>query len=51
MSDKIYKIEFDGFEGTMIGSYTTREGREGVVLQQTGTKIVHVYGKNHIEGQ
>ena len=50
-ADKVYKIDFDGFEGTIVGSYTTREGREGVVLQQLGNKIVHVYGANHIKGQ
>lgn len=33
----------DGFEGTLIGEYTTREGVPGVVLQQIGTKVVHVY--------
>ncbi len=40
-----HRIEHDGFEGTVIGTYTTREGKRGVVLQQIGTKVVHVYGE------
>ena len=43
-----HKIEHDGFEGEVIGSYTTREGKRGVVLQQIGTKVVHVYGEKWI---
>jgi hypothetical protein len=46
---KTYSVEYDGFVGTMQGSYITREGREGVVLQQVGTKVVHVYGRNRIK--
>ncbi|WP_404927115.1 hypothetical protein [Mesorhizobium sp. ORM16] len=42
---EVYHIEHDGFEGSVIGSYTTREGKRGVVLQQIGTKVVHVYGE------
>lgn len=38
-------IEHDGFVGTVIGHYETREGKRGVVLQQVGTKVVHVYGE------
>lgn len=37
-------VEYDGFIGTVQGSYVTREGKRGVVLQQVGTKVVHVYG-------
>jgi hypothetical protein len=44
-----YSVEYDSFVGTMQGSYVTREGREGVVLQQVGTKVVHVYGRNRIK--
>jgi len=40
---KIYRIVRDGFEGVQIGSYTTLEGEEGIVLQQINTKVVHVY--------
>lgn len=40
-----YRVEHDGFEGVEIGTYTTLEGKEGVVLQQTGTRVVHVYGR------
>lgn len=42
-------IEHDGFEGTIIGHYTTREGKRGVVLQQTGTRVVHVYSEKWIK--
>jgi hypothetical protein len=42
---KPMRIEHDGFEGVVIGEYTTLEGKQGLVLQQAGTKIVHVYGK------
>lgn len=44
-----YSIEFDGFTGTVIGSYTTLEGKDGVVLQQDGTRVVHVYGRKHLK--
>lgn len=44
-----YRVDYDGFVGTKIGAYRTREGREGVVLQQADTKIVHVYGANRVE--
>jgi hypothetical protein len=40
-----HRIEHDGFEGTVQGFYVTREGKRGVVLQQIGTKVVHVYGE------
>jgi hypothetical protein len=42
---KVHRIEYDGFEGVEIGSYITLEGKRGVVLQQVGTKVVHVYGR------
>lgn len=38
-------VEHDGFEGTIIGYYRTREGKPGLVLQQDNTRIVHVYGE------
>jgi len=41
----VYTIEHDGFTGTVVGSYITREGKRGVVLQQVGTRVVHVYGE------
>ena len=44
----IYRVEYDGFVGNKIGSYVTREGKHGVVLQQIGSKVVHVYGQNRI---
>lgn len=39
------EIEHDGFKGDVIGYYVTREGKHGVVLQQVGTRVVHVYGE------
>lgn len=33
----------DGFAGTVQGSYVTREGERGLVIQQYGTKVIHVY--------
>lgn len=38
-------IAHDGFSGEIIGHYTTREGKPGVVVQQDGTRVVHVYGE------
>ena len=40
---QLYLIERDGFVGVIIGEYVTLEGEQGVVLQQAGTKVVHVY--------
>ena len=40
-----HTIQHDGFAGSVIGHYVTREGRRGVVLQQDGTRVVHVYGE------
>lgn len=40
-----YRIDHDGFTGTRQGSYVTREGKRGLMLQQLGTKVVHVYGE------
>jgi hypothetical protein len=42
------RIDHDGFEGIIIGRYKTNEGKRGVVLQQVGTKVVHVYGERWI---
>lgn len=50
MSDT-HKIEHDGFVGEVIGHYVTREGKKGVVLQQIGTKVVHVYGEKWLDPQ
>lgn len=46
---RIYTIEHDGFVGSMQGSYITREGKRGVVLQQIGTRVVHVYGEKWLK--
>lgn len=40
-----FTIDHDGFIGTVVGFYTTLEGKRGVVLQQVGTRVVHVYGE------
>ena len=45
-----YTIAHDGFTGTVQGHYVTREGKQGVVLQQVGTRVVHVYGRKWIDG-
>jgi hypothetical protein len=45
VSETAWRIEHDGFEGVKIGSYVTLEGKRGVVLQQIGTRVVHVYGE------
>lgn len=39
-----FGIKHDGFVGDLIGTYETREGKRGAVLQQHGTRVVHVYG-------
>jgi hypothetical protein len=47
--DAVFEIEHDGFRGNPIGEYLTREGKAGVVLQQIGTKVVHVYGEKWLK--
>lgn len=39
------EIAHDNFSGDIIGKYVTREGKRGVVVQQDGTRVVHVYGE------
>lgn len=43
--EQTFRIAHDDFVGNPIGSYVTREGKRGVVLQQVGTRVVHVYGE------
>jgi hypothetical protein len=45
----VYYVEYDGFKGVEIGRYTTLEGKEGAVLQQVGTKVVHVYNRERLK--
>ena len=45
----VHEIAHDGFQGTVIGHYITREGKRGVVLQQLDTRVVHVYGRKWLE--
>jgi hypothetical protein len=33
----------DGFKGTVVGWYVTREGKHGVDLQLDNAKVIHVY--------
>lgn len=42
-------IAHDGFAGDIIGHCLTREGKRGVVVQQDGTRVVHVYGEKWIK--
>lgn len=44
-----YAIEHDGFVGDVRGHYTRRDGYRGVVLQQDGTNVVHVYGRKWLK--
>ncbi len=44
-----FRIEHDGFEGLVIGYYTRLDGKRGVVGQQIGTNIVHVYGEKWLK--
>lgn len=39
------RIDHDGFAGVVVGHYVTLEGKRGVVIQQHGTRVVHVYGE------
>lgn len=44
-----FSISHDGFEGSVIGYYTRLDGKRGVVGQQAGTNIVHVYGEKWLQ--
>lgn len=44
-----WKCRFDDFQGSVIGYYLTKQGKQGVVLQQNGTRVVHVYGIASLE--
>ncbi len=44
-----YEIEHDAFVGVVIGNYRTHEGKRGAVLQQVGTRVVHVYGEKFLK--
>lgn len=44
-----FRIGHDGFEGSVIGHYTRLDGKRGVVGQQAGTNIVHVYGEKWLQ--
>lgn len=41
-------VDYDGFVGDVIGNYVTREGKRGVVVQQDGTRVVHVYNAGRV---
>ena len=38
-------VEHDGFAGTVVGYYITREGNHGLSLQLHNAKVVHVYSE------
>jgi hypothetical protein len=42
-------VAHDGFEGQVIGYYVTREHKPGLVLQQNGNRVVHVYSTKWFE--
>lgn len=46
---RVASINGDDFVGTVIGYYTRLDGRKGVVVQQDGTRVVHVYGETRVE--
>jgi hypothetical protein len=48
-SRPIFRVDHDGFIGCVVGLYTTLEGKRGVVLQQLGTRVVHVYGEKWLK--
>jgi len=43
-----WRAEYDGYVGTVIGWYVTREGRPGLDLQLDNARVVHVYGLKHL---
>lgn len=43
-----WRCEYDGFVGDEIGTYVTREGKFGLVLQQVNTLVVHVYRRDRL---
>ncbi len=42
------EVAHDGFKGDVIGFYETREGKRGAVVQQDGTRVVHVYSERFL---
>jgi hypothetical protein len=49
MSNSVFRCKYDNFVGEVVGNYMTKEGKTGLVLQQLGTKVVHVYGLQSLE--
>ena len=45
-----WRVEHDGFQGVVIGGYMRLDGEQGVVMQQDGTNVVHVYGTKWLKG-
>lgn len=45
----IWPITHDLFQGSTIGYYITLQGKEGVVLQQTNSRVVHVYNRKYLD--
>ena len=48
-SGELVECGYAGFRGTVVGSYITREGKHGKVVQQDGTKVVHVYRADRLK--
>jgi hypothetical protein len=44
----VFESHYDGFTGTLIGTYLTREHFPGYVLQDINNKVVHVYRLKHL---
>ena len=44
-----FTIEHDGFAGLIIGHYERLDGVRGIVGQQTGNRVVHVYGEKWLK--
>jgi len=45
----LVEIDHDGFVGRVTGYYERHDGKHGVVLQQEGTRVVHVYGEKWLK--
>lgn len=43
--DTQLSVDHDGFKGRVRGYYFTIEGKPGLVLQQNGNRVVHVYAE------
>lgn len=44
-------VDHDGFCGTVVGYYVTREGKPGLVIQDERNRVVHVYSTKWFQEQ